>query len=302
MSIRVLCIGANGWIGGQLFDLLRVHKSVADVIVSNVRPQNIKKLRDDLDRLKPTHVLSTIGRTHGMINGVEIPTIDYLEHEGKLIENLTDNLYAPLTLAHECKKRSIHYTYLGTGCIFEYDAKHELESGKGFTEDDEPNFFGSSYSIVKGITDQLMHQFNESALNVRIRMPITIKPSPRDFITKIVNYTKICSMANSMTVLDELLPLLVDMMVNGRTGTIQLTNPGTVSHEEILTMYKELVDPNKTWETMTYDEQSRLLKSKRSNNELDTTLLQLWYPHVRHIRDAVRSVLEERSKMTDSAK
>lgn len=293
---RVLLFGGKGWIGSQLLKLLRTHTSISEVIVSDIRPQHIVSLRSELDRVKPTHVLATIGRTHGTIDGKEIPTIDYLEHEGKLVENIIDNLYAPITLAHECQRRNIHYTYLGTGCIFEYDEDHALASGKGFVESDEPNFFGSSYSIIKGVTDQLMHQFSDSALNVRIRMPITSDPSPRDFITKIVNYQKICSMANSMTVLDELLPMMVEMMIQGRTGTIQLTNPGTITHEEILTMYQELVDPSKTWQTMTYEEQSRLLKSKRSNNELDVTLLKTWFPEVCSIHDAVRKVLENRKK------
>lgn len=294
MAIRILFIGGKGWIGNQLVTLLQSHSSIQEVILSNVRPQHLTALREELDSVKPTHVVTTIGRTHGVIDGEEIPTIDYLEYPGKLVENITDNLYAPITLAHECQRRGIHYTYLGTGCIFEYDPEHALESGKGFVEDDEPNFFGSSYSIVKGVTDQLMHQFSDTALNVRIRMPITADASPRDFITKIVKYTRICSMENSMTVLDELLPLMVEMIIQRKTGTIQLTNPGTISHHEILTMYQEIVDPSKTWLTMTYEEQSTLLKSKRSNNELDTTLLSKWFPHVRSIKDAVRTVLERR--------
>ena len=286
---RILFFGGGGWIGKQLVELLQGQYSV---ILSTVRPQHIEALRTELDDVKPTHVVSTIGRTHGKINNKEIPTIDYLEYDGKLKENVIDNLYAPITLAHECQRRNIHYTYLGTGCIFEYDDIHS--NGIGFLEDDEPNFFGSSYSIIKGVTDQLMHQFSDSVLNVRIRMPITSDPNPRDFITKIVNYAKICSMANSMTVLDELLPLLVEMILDYRTGTIHLTNPGTISHDEILTLYKEIIDPTKTWQTMTYEEQSLLLKSKRSNNELDTTLLQQWFPNVLPIRESIINVLNNR--------
>jgi len=288
----ILFFGGRGWIGKQLVELLRGHLSIDSIILSTVRPQHIEELRTELDNVKPTHVVSTIGRTHGKINNKEIPTIDYLEYDGKLQENVIDNLYAPITLAHECQRRNIHYTYLGTGCIFEYDDTHS--NGIGFLEDDEPNFFGSSYSIIKGVTDQLMHQFSDSVLNVRIRMPITSDPNPRDFITKIVNYTKICSMANSMTVLDELLPLLVEMILDYRTGTIHLTNPGTISHDEILTLYKEIIDSTKTWQTMTYEEQSLLLKSKRSNNELDTTLLQQWFPNVLPIRESIINVLNNR--------
>lgn len=292
--VSVLVFGGDGWIGKQLVALLQNHQKIDMVFVSNVRPQHLQALREELDVMKPSHVISTIGRTHGKIDGVEIPTIDYLEYDGKLMENVTDNLYAPLTLAHECERRDIHYTYLGTGCIFEYDNTHSIGSEQKFLENDEPNFFGSSYSIIKGITDQLMHQFPHSVLNVRIRMPITTMPNPRDFITKILNYKKICSMDNSMTVLDELLPLLIEMILSYKTGTIHLTNPGTISHDEILTLYKQIVDSSKTWETMTYEEQSLLLKSKRSNNELDTTTLQRLFPNVRSIRDAVTAILINR--------
>ena len=40
-------------------------------------------------------------------------------------------------LAMICNKENIHFTYLGTGCIFDYDDKHI----SGFKEDDVPNFF-----------------------------------------------------------------------------------------------------------------------------------------------------------------
>ena len=55
-------------------------------------------------------------------------TIDYLEQEGKLRENVNDNLYSPLLLARLCEKHNIHFTYIGTGCIFEYDENHPFGS------------------------------------------------------------------------------------------------------------------------------------------------------------------------------
>ena len=84
------------------------------------------------------------------------------------------------------------------------------------------------------------------------------------------------------------------MIMTNRKGTIQLTNPGVISHEEILNMYQQLCNPSKTWKTMTYEEQNILLKSKRSNNYLDTSLLEKWYPQVNNIHTAVRKVLENR--------
>ena len=287
---RVVLIGSKGWIGGKLLSILQTVSGVSTVIESGVRADDVDSLNTELDTLNPTHVISAIGRTHGVIGDEVIPTIDYLEYPGKLVENVRDNLFSPIVIAKLCSDRNIHFTYLGTGCIFEY-----TEYSNQFDEDAKPNFFGSGYSIVKGFTDQLMSLYSDNVLNVRIRMPITAESNPRDFITKIVKYEKICSMANSMTVLDELLPIMVDMALKKRTGTINLTNPGTISHSEILEMYKELVDPSKSWVLMTYDEQSSLLKSKRSNNMLDTSKLVEWYPEVSDIRSAVRNALKKRA-------
>ena len=109
------------------------------------------------------------------------PTIDYLEQPNKLVENIADNLYGPVSLAILCTRYGIHLTYLGTGCIFEYDDTHPMDSTNsadqlGFTESDRPNFFGSSYSVVKGYTDRFMKLYESSVLNLRIRMPITKLP------------------------------------------------------------------------------------------------------------------------------
>ena len=165
----------------------------------------------------------------------------------------------------------------------------------GFVESDLPNFVGSSYSIVKGYTDRMMQLlYSDSALNARIRMPITDElDSPRNFITKIVHYEKVCSVPNSMTVLDELLPLMLDMAEKKVTGTMNLTNPGLISHNEILQMYKELVDPQFTWKNFTVEEQAQILAAGRSNNFMDTTRLESLYPNVTPIKMAVKIALSK---------
>jgi hypothetical protein len=245
--------------------------------------------------------MSFIGRTHGIFEGTKITTIDYLEKSGKLVDNIRDNLYSPISLAILCKEKGIHFTYLGTGCIFEYDNDHPFgQEMDGFTEESRPNFFGSSYSIVKGFTDQLMHLFEDSVLNVRIRMPITDENIERNFITKITTYKKICSIPNSMTVLNELIPVMIDLATKWKTGTVNLTNPGLISHNEILEMYRDIVNPDFKWENFSVEEQDKILLSKRSNNFLDTDKLQKMYPDIKNIHIAVRNMLilmKEKNKM-----
>ena len=217
---------------------------------------------------------------------------------------MRDNLFSPIILADLCSKRKIHYTYLGTGCIFKFDEEHPFgEEKNGFVESSLPNFFGSSYSIVKGFTDQLMSLHKEYVLNLRIRMPITGEKNGRNFITKIVNYEKVCSVPNSMTVLPELLPFVIDMMKNNITGTINLTNPGLISHNEILEMYKEIVDPSFTWKNFSQEEQRSILAADRSNNFLETTKLEELFPEMKHIKESVRErLIEYREKLDKEEK
>ena len=288
----VLLYGSKGWIGNQFLKLLSENQ--IECVCGSSRVDNLENLKEEIEKVNPTHVVSFIGRTHGSIGDTKYTTIDYLEQPGKLLENVRDNLFSPLVLSILCKERNIHFTYLGTGCIFKFDEDHPfgLEEN-GFHENSLPNFFGSSYSTVKGFTDRLMKFFESNVLNLRIRMPITGEQNVRNFITKITTYEKICSVPNSMTVLPELLPKVVDMMKNKTTGTINLTNPGLISHNEMLTMFKEIVDPNFTWKNFSLEEQRKILAGDRSNNFLDTTKLESLYPDVRNIKDAVCDMLHQ---------
>jgi len=288
--MKFLLYGVNGWIGSKVFRLLQDEN--IDVVAGNCRVNDIAALENEIKEVSPTHVVSLIGRTHGTYNDKVYGTIDYLEQPGKLVENVRDNLFSPMVLSLLAQKHNFHFTYLGTGCIFEFDKNHPFGYEKdGFTEESLPNFFGSSYSIVKGFTDQLMHLVEDSVLNVRIRMPITDEFNNRNFITKITNYEKICSVPNSMTVLNELLPLMIDMSKNKIKGTVNLTNPGLITHNEILEMYKEIVDPSFTWSNFTIEEQSAILASGRSNNFLETTKLESMYPNVKNIKESVKEIL-----------
>ena len=295
--MNILVYGGKGWIGQQFIDIVKTKKDVT-INTGKARANNYNQLLNDILEYKPTHIISFIGRTHGNIDGTVYSTIDYLEQEGKLKENIRDNLFSPLLLAKICSEKNIHFTYMGTGCIFKYDESHPYEKEEnGFKEQDTPNFFGSSYSIVKGATDQLMFHLNdENCLNIRIRMPITNIDHPRNFITKIINYDKICSIKNSMTVLPEILPIIFDMMVDKHVGTFNMTNPGLISHNEILTMYKEIVDPSFTWKNFTIEEQREILDSDRSNNYLNTEKLSFYFPNIKNIKDSVKIMLQNWKK------
>ena len=105
--MKVLLYGKDGWIGNQVYNLLNL--SNHEVIIGKCRAESTSELEQEILSVKPTNIISLIGRTHGNINNKVYSTIDYLEQPGKLKENVRDNLYSPITLAILAQKNNIHY-------------------------------------------------------------------------------------------------------------------------------------------------------------------------------------------------
>jgi len=202
------------------------------------------------------------------------------------IETIRANVIGCLNLADVCHQNNIHMTYYGTGCIFAYDESHPI-GGKGFTEDDEANFRGSFYSHTKAAIDDLLRQYT-NVLTLRVRMPIVSDLSyPRNFITKIIKYDKVIDVPNSMTVLPELLPMSLEMSRRGLTGVLNFTNPGSISHNEILQLYKEYVDEEFVWKNFSVEEQAAVIVAPRSNNLLETERIEKEFPDIMDIKSSL---------------
>jgi len=233
------------------------------LFIAESRIQNRESVAKELDEIKPTHVLNAAGITGR-------PNIDWCEDHKP--ETMRTNVIGTLNLADLCYERNIHCTVYATGCIFVYDEKHPEGSGIGFTEEDTPNFDGSFYSETKGYMEPMLKNY-PNCLILRVRMPVSDDLFHRNFVTKIVKYEKVVNIPNSMTILHEMLPLSLAMAQKGLTGVYNFTNPGVISHNQVLDLYKKYIDPSYTYQNFNLEEQAKVIKAPRSNNELDTTKL-----------------------------
>merc|ERR1712183_687222 len=135
------------------------------------------------------------------------------------------------------------------------------------TEEDTPNFDGSFYSQTKGYMEPMLKEY-PNCLILRVRMPISDDLIHRSFVTKILKYERVVNIPNSMTILTEMLPASLSMAKKGLTGVYNFTNPGVISHNEVLDLYTKIIDPTYTYKNFTLEEQSKILAAPRSNNEL----------------------------------
>ena len=101
--------GANGWIAGQLKELLE--KTGKAVYTTSIRMEDREAVLDLLRRIKPTHVLNCAGSTGR-------PNVDWCEDHTE--EVIRSNVVGTVNLTDCCFMENIHITVFGTGCMIPF--------------------------------------------------------------------------------------------------------------------------------------------------------------------------------------
>lgn len=272
--------GKNGWIGKRIVTLLS--ELGHNPICAESRLENRQDICDEIAKTKP----------HSIINAAGIignPNVDWCEDHKA--ETIRTNVLGTLNLIDVAFINNLHITNISTGCIYEYDETHPMRSGLAFTEQDEPNFDGSFYSRTKILMEKLALTY-PNVLNLRVKMPISTDME-KGFVAKVSKYKKVINVPNSLCILEDLLPVAVDMTLKEYKGNYNFVNPGALSHNEVLDMYKEYIDPTHTYENFSLQEQDAILKARRANAELSAEKLLKLYPNIPHIKDALPVLLKK---------
>lgn len=273
--------GERGWIGQKIVTILKEQAHL--VYCATAKLEDREAIEREIETIKPDYIINSAGI-------IGKPTVDWCESHKQ--ETLRANVLGILNLVDIAYQHNIHITNIATGCIYQYDENHPLGSGKGFTEEEKPNFTGSFYSRTKVLAEDLIVNY-PNLLHLRVRMPIASDLNPKGFIGKIINYKKLINIPNSMSILDDLLPLIPIMIERRLTGIYNLVNPGTISHNQVIELYKQYVNPNHHYENFTIEEQNKILAVPRSNCELSAEKLLNEFPQVPHIKESIATVFKE---------
>jgi len=245
---------------------------------SKVDLLDARALEDFLESQSPDVVINAAGRTGR-------PNIDWCETNR--LETFKSNVIAAMNLAAACSERGIYFVHLGSGCIYQGD-----NGGKGFSETDEPNFFGPQYyANTKIVAEKGLAQLPGEILQLRIRMPIDDRPHERNLIDKLAKYPQVIDVQNSMTTVPHMLDAIKELIAKEGTGIFNLVNPGTISAYEIMELYREIVDPSHEFQLMSLDALNRVTLGKRSNCYLNTDALKGERIELPEIHAAVRECL-----------
>lgn len=267
-----ILIFGNGWLGNKYLERYPDARLWTDILES---PGQIGSMLDTED---PDCVLNAAGVTGS-------PNVDWCEtHQA---ETAMGNTVLPIMLAKECGERGIHLTHLGSGCVF----YGQSPDPGGWREGDHPNPV-AYYSKTKAAADMVLGDMPNVAV-VRLRLPLDPKPSPKNTITKLASYAKVLDVSNSVTVTDDLLDVLRQVMEKRATGIFHAVNPQPLAYRDLMRWYGEIVDPSHENEWVSEQAGESLTAVKRSTNILSNTRLDGIGISMRPTEEAVKDVLKK---------
>jgi len=282
--MKILIIG-KGYVGK------RCHDAWSDSVLSTERINSKEDVLKLLDEHKPDAVLNAAG-----VRGK--PNVDWCEtHQ---LETILGNTKLPITIAEACQDRGVYLLHIGSGCIFYGDSPHE---DKKWREEDMGNPTEVTYSRTKWAADLVLSTLPNLGI-ARIRMPIDYIPSSQNMIDKLITYPKVIDVENSVTIVDDMVDVFRQLMERKSKGIFHVTNPGTLKHREIVSLYEELVDPNHTNEWISNEDlvKQGLATKGRSNNFLASENLAKIGIEMREVNEAMRDTMVKYAKAKEEGK
>jgi dTDP-4-dehydrorhamnose reductase len=195
------------------------------------------------------------------------PNVDWCETHQQ--ETFRSNVTGALVLADVAAETGAYLLHLGSGCIFYGMKRTHVRSGfyatEPWLENDHANP-SAYYSRTKYAADLVLSRLPNVGI-ARLRMPIDGRPGPRNLITKLAGYREIIDVENSVTVIDDFVHVVRELISQRATGVFHVTNPGVMRHSDLIALYQELVDPSYvcTWITPEQLVERGLAAKARSN-------------------------------------
>lgn len=281
-------LGASGYVGQAFQDLFR-SRGLDFIPLS----------RRDIDYYDPSALFDAI-RKHGvtfLINAAGYtgkPNVDTCElHKAECLEG---NAVLPGRIREACEATGIPWGHVSSGCIY----TGRRDDGGGFLEHDPPNFCFrtnncSFYSGTKALAEEVLNGAEQCYI-WRLRIPFDHRDSPRNYLSKLQNYTRLLEAENSISHLEDFVASCLACREKDLPfGTYNLTNPGTVTTREVAALIREHLQPNKNFEFFDSEDEFMTLAAKtpRSNCVMDTSKLEAAGLPMRPVIEALTQSLRE---------
>jgi dTDP-4-dehydrorhamnose reductase len=308
----ILLLGGTGYIG-QAFaaELQRRGLTFRSLSRRELDYSRFDLLLGWLRSARPEFVINAAGYTGK-------PNVDACELDKG--GTLVGNLLLPQTIAQACEVAGVPWGHVSSGCIYSgakipapdgwrackdlmQSAPHALvaahpETIRGYTETDPPNFSFrdlpcSFYSGSKALAEEAIAGLGRNYL-WRLRIPFDAWDNPRNYLSKIQNYSKVYDNVNSISHRADFVRACLDLWaLSAPFGTYNVTNPGFVTTRQVVTLIETRLRPDRRFEFWANDDEFYQVAAKtpRSNCVLDVSKLLAAGVKIRPVLEALEDSL-----------
>lgn len=272
--MKILIIG-NGYIGNRCAD---VWGSEAEI--TSQKFNTVSSIYEKIIDVKPDVVLNAAG-----VKGR--PNVDWCEtHQ---TETAFGNVILPINIADACASAGVYMLHISSGCIF-YGASPDPE---GWREDDFANPV-SYYSKSKYAADLVLSGKPNVGI-ARIRIPLDDHSCSGNIVDKLASYPKIIDVANSISVVPDMIDVFYKLLEKRAEGVFHVTNPGMLKYRDLMSLYGKLVNPNHSNEWITEEQlvSQGLVAKCRSTNQLKSTRLAEFGIEMPEVNESVKNALKQ---------
>ena len=249
---KILIFGA-GWMGRRFSHYL--NEIGRPCSLSHADITDSSQVAEAIEEHKPQIIINCAARTGR-------PNVDACEKDPTGVYR--SNLFGAWVLAQMAHEHGFYLVQLSSGCIFNSTSEHQQ-----FSEKHPPNFLGNTYLHSKILAETVC--LSLGALILRVRMPLSSEAHPRNLLTKLLSFKEVIREANSITILEDFFPAALTLIDQRATGVFHMVNPGIEYHDDLLNLYRDLIDPNHTFGLVNTTELGRSQKTGRSNCLLDAS-------------------------------
>lgn len=207
-KFKILILGKQGWLGGIFYEYLAKMGIEATWCHHDINA---------IQFLDP-------GITH-VVNFAASANIDWCEKNKN--RTFWNNVLGAVNMARVCKSANAKYIFISSACVLQSKDENDIRY-----EDSAPAP-GCFYTETKLMAEKLISEIDQDTLIVRLRLPISEVPHPRNALNKLASYKRLIDSQESVTVVEDFIPRLLELIQKGETGIFNLVNEGTISPAEI---------------------------------------------------------------------
>jgi dTDP-4-dehydrorhamnose reductase len=262
----IAILGNSGFVGHTLLNITRAYQLPA-VAITRTKVDYFKL--EDISAYLLKHKIAYLINCAGFTGKPNVDACEIAKHD-----TLQGNAVLPGIIREVCEDLKIPWGHVSSGCIY----SGRRPDGKGWTEEDEPNFSFRSppcsfYSGTKALGEEVL-EGAENCFVWRMRIPFHHEPSPRNYLQKLLNYENLLEAENSVSHLEEFCQKCIECFTNDiEPGIYNMTNPGSITTSQVTEwmIQEELTDKKFNFFKSEEEFMEKAAKTPRSNCVLDTT-------------------------------